>query len=297
MRMRKIIENTVKFSTGAVAATLLATMFFAGGRAPAKESGTDAKLSVEQIVEKTNRVAYYQGFDGKSDVTMTIVDSQGRKRNRKLTILRRDTADPDAEDKEASRKKDQYCGEQKFYVYFHRPADVNKTTYLVHKHLDRDDDRWLYLPSLDLIKRIAAGDERTSFVGSHFYYEDVSGRHIDEDKHELVETTDNYYVLKNTPKKPGEVEFAYFKMWIHRKTFINVKTEYYDDKGNKYRQYTAKKVETIQGYPTVTKARMADLRTDGYTDAEYSNIKYDIGLPESIFTQRYLKRPPYEHLK
>ncbi len=28
-------------------------------------------------------------------------------------------------------------------------------TLLVWKHQDRDDDRWLYLPALDLVKRIA----------------------------------------------------------------------------------------------------------------------------------------------
>ncbi len=297
MGIRTTIRNVAALGAAAAVTALFTTLVFTERKASAQKNESDGNLTVEQIVERTNRVSYYQGYDGKSDVAMTIVDAQGRKRNRRFTILRRDAADPDAEDADASRKKDKYCGEQKFYVYFHRPADVNKTTYLVHKHLDRADDRWLYLPSLDLIKRIAAGDERTSFVGSHFYYEDVSGRHIDEDKHELVETTDNYYVLKNTPKKPKEVEFAYFKMWIHRKTFINVKTEYYDDNGNKYRRYTAKKVETIQGYPTVTRARMTDLQTDGYTDVEYSDIEYNVDLPESIFTERYLERPPYKHLK
>ncbi len=39
------------------------------------------------------------------------------------------------------------------------------------------------LPDLDLVKRIAAGDKRTSFVGSHFLYEDISGRAVQEDKH------------------------------------------------------------------------------------------------------------------
>lgn len=120
-------------------------------------------LSVESIVEKANHVAYYQGRDGRAQVAMQITDSQGRKRRRKFTILRRDV-DP----------AETSAGDQQFYVYFHRPADVNKMAFMVWKHLDRDDDRWLYLPALDLVKRIAASDERTSFVGSDFFYEDVS---------------------------------------------------------------------------------------------------------------------------
>jgi outer membrane lipoprotein-sorting protein len=167
----------------------------------------------------------------------------------------------------------------------------------VWKHIKKDDDRWLYLPALDLVKRIAATDKRTSFVGSHFYYEDVSGRSIHDDEHELIDTTEHYYVLKNTPKDKKLVEFAYYKMWIHRKSFIVVKTEYYDEQDRKYRVYEAKGVKTIQGYPTVTKARMTDLKANGHTDLEYEDVKYNIGVPESIFTERYLRRAPREYLR
>lgn len=251
------------------------------------------EASVEAIINKTNRVSYYQGEDGRAQVLMTITDSQGRKRRRKFTILRRDEAPPES----FKGEPDQYCGDQKIYVYFQRPADVNKMVFLVLKHVDGDDDRWLYLPALDLVKRIAASDKRTSFVGADFLYEDVSGRSLAEDTHELVETTKNYYVLKNTPKAPDTVEFSYFKMWIHRQTFIPVKTEYFNQQGEKYRVYEALKVDTIQGYPTVIKSRMKDLRTKGETVIEYSGVQYNIGLPDNIFSERYLRQPPTKYLK
>jgi hypothetical protein len=163
--------------------------------------------------------------------------------------------------------------------------------------MDKDDDRWLYLPALDLVKRIAATDKRTSFVGSDFFYEDVSGRNVKADVHELTKTTDNYYVLKNTPKKPKEVEFTYYIMWIHRKTFIPVKIEYFDSEGKKYRIYEALKVETIQKRPTVTKARMRNLKSKGQTVTEYTGVKYDMDIPEEVFTERFLRRPPQKYLR
>ena len=252
----------------------------------------DAVPSVQEIVEKADMVAYYQGKDGSAKVSMTITDSQGRARQRQFTILRMDDPPPAGEP-----EGDAYCRDQKFYVYFHLPADVNKMAFMVWKHVEKDDDRWLYLPALDLVKRIAAAEKRTSFVGSHFFYEDVSGRNTNADEHELVDTSDNYYVLKNTPKDPASVEFAYYKMWIHRKTFTTVKVEYYDNNEEKYREYEALGVETIQRYPTVTKSRVKDLRTAGNTVIEYSNVKYDIGLPEDIFTERYLRRAPLKYLR
>lgn len=249
---------------------------------------------VDQIVNQANRVAYYQGSDGKARVNMTITDKQERTRERRLTILRWDQPDPSASGEEPS---DDYCGTQKIYAYFDRPADVNKTVFMVWKDLDGDDDRWMYLPALDLVKRISSTDKRTSFVGSHFYYEDVSGRNINDDIHELVKTTDDYYVLKNTPKNKDIVEFSYFEMWIHKASFLVVKIDYYDRENKKYRVYEALQVENIQGYPTVVKARMSDLKTGGHSILEYSNVEYNIGIPEDIFTERYLRRPPRKYLR
>lgn len=268
----------------------------------ATEKAADVKspeekiLSVDEIVNKTNHVAYYQGFDGRANVKMTITDSQGRQRNRELTIIRWDQPDPN-QPKEGQSKDSSFCGEQKIYAFFNRPADVYKTVFMVWKHLDKDDDRWMYLPALDLVKRISATDKRTSFVGADFSYEDVSGRNINDDVHELVKATEDYYVLKNTPKDPKLVEFAYFEMWIHRESFIVVKTDYYDNQDKKYRTYEALEIKQIHGYSTVTKAKMTDLRTKGNTVAEYSNVEYDIGIPESVFTERYLRKPARRYLK
>ncbi len=266
---------------------LMVSVLIVGAGAALLAEGEKPQISVDTIINKANKIAYYQGSDGRARVSMTITDSQGRERGRKFTILRWDQPGD----------SDDFCGDQKFYIYFQRPADVNKMVFIVWKHLDKDDDRWLYLPALDLVKRISSTEKRTSFVGSDFFYEDVSGRNLDEDTHELLETTDNFYVLKNTPKKPETVEFSYFKMWVHRKTFITVKVEFYDKKGEKYRVYEAVEVKTIQEYPTVVKSRMKDLRTKGETVIEYSRVKYDVGLPENIFTERYLRRAPRKYLK
>jgi hypothetical protein len=219
---------------------------------------------------------------------MTITDKKGQTRNREFIILRKDFTDG---------------GDQKYYVYFLKPADVRKTVFMVHKHTDikKDDDRWLYLPGLDLVKRIAASDKRTSFVGSDFLYEDVSGRNLTEDRHELIETTDKYYVVKNIPKKPDTVEFSYFNVSIDRKTFVPMTMEFYDKKDKLYRIIESQKVETfefkdnekIQKFPTVIKSVVSDLNTGSKTVMEFTDVKYNVNLKD-IFTERYLRRPPKE---
>ncbi len=245
----------------------------------------EAELSADMIVKKAVQAAYYQGKDGRAQVSMTISDSQGRARQRRFTLLRRNLSDAGV------------IGDQQFYVYFHRPADVNQTVFMVWKNLGKDDDRWLYLPALDLVKRIAASDERTSFVGSDFFYEDVSGRGTDEDHHTLIETNQNFYLIESHPKDPSRVEFESYTSWIHRKTFIPIKISYFNKNKEHYRTYEALKVEKIQNFQTVVQARMTDLRTQSKTEVRYDKVEYNLNLPEEIFTERYLRNPPKRHLR
>jgi len=237
---------------------------------------------VSEIVDRANLASYYAGDDGRSEARMKIEDAQGRTQLRQFTILRNDHADG---------------GDQDFMVFFSRPSDVRGTVFLVHKHVDSDDDRWLYLPGLDLVRRISPGDKRTSFVGSHFFYEDVSGRHPQDDEHRLVETTDTHYVLESTPRKPGEVEFERFVTQVDRATFLPMKTEYYDDQDRVYRVMEVLEVEEIKGYPTVTRSRMSTPLDGGGTLMEFRYIEYDVGLPGDIFSERYLRNPPIDWLR
>lgn len=238
---------------------------------------------VQTIVTKANIVAYYQGDDGKAKVKMTITDKRGQQRDREFIILRKDVTDG---------------GDQNYFVYFLRPPDVRRMTYLVRKHaaIDKDDDRWLYMPAIDRVNRIAAGDKRTSFVGSDFLYEDVSGRSLDEDTHELTQTTDTQFIVKNTPKKPDTVEFSYFTVAIDRKNYVPMKMEFFDKEGKLYRTIESQKVEVIQDFPTVTKSVVQDLKSGSKTEMEFTEVQYNIGLKD-IFEERYLRRPPREAMR
>jgi hypothetical protein len=235
----------------------------------------------DAIVERANLAAYYAGADGRSEVRMIIEDAQGRQQRRQFTVLRRDVEDG---------------ADQQFLVVFSQPSDVRGTVFLVHKHVAGDDDRWLYLPGLDLVKRISAGDKRTSFVGAHYFYEDVSGRRPDEDTHELVETNDSAYVLKHVPKDASVVEFSSYVTWIDLQTFLPMKIEYENSAGRVYRRVEVIEVEDIEGHPTVTRSRVSDLDANGQTDMQFRFIDYDIDVPADVFTERSLRRPPREWL-
>ncbi|PID44006.1 MAG: outer membrane lipoprotein-sorting protein [Gammaproteobacteria bacterium] len=241
-----------------------------------------ADLGPEEIVAKANIAALYSGADGRAEARMKIVDARGRTQYRQFTMLRKDIEDG---------------GDQLFYVIFSRPSEVARTVFLVNKHPGTDDERWLYLPGLDLVKRIAAGDKRTSFVGSHFFYEDISGRDIQADTYRLLESDQDHYVIEATPKDAEAVEFSRYVITIDKSNFLPVRAEYFDKQGVAYRLAETVKVDVIDGHPTGTRLVMKDLRDGGQTMTEMRFVNYDIGVPETVFTERSMRIPPKDWIK
>jgi len=240
-------------------------------------------MTADEIVEDSNLAYYYAGNDGRANLTMTIIDRRGRVRTREMTLLRKDIKDG---------------GQQKFYVYFRKPSDVSRMVFMVWKQVKGDDDRWLYIPAIDLVKRIASSDKRSSFAGGVFTYEDVSGRRTSDDTHELLDEDKlngkSVYVVKNTPKDAGEVEFSYYIARIDKKTLLPLKGDYFDKSGKLYRTITVDRIALVDGIPTVFKATAEDLDKGLKTTIVFHDVAYNVGIKERIFTERYLRRPPRE---
>ena len=76
-----------------------------------------------------------------------------------------------------------------------------------------------------------------------------------------------------------------------------IKAEYYDEENKLIRVIEAVEVAPIQGKPTVIKSMAKDLQRGGRTVMEFINPAYDIGLTESIFAERYLRRAPVKWVK
>ncbi|WP_028110751.1 outer membrane lipoprotein-sorting protein [Ferrimonas futtsuensis] len=239
-------------------------------------------ITADEVVEKANLASFYAGDDGRSQARMIIVDAQGRKQTRQFSLLRRTL---------------EKGGDQQMLVFFSRPSDVRGTVFRVEKKVTSDDDRWLYLPGLDLLKRISAGDKRTSFVGSHFFYEDVSGRNLKEDSFTLIEESDSHYLIEARPKTPDSVEFSSYRVWVDKGNWLPTKVEYQDKQGELYRRVETVKTETIQGHPTVLRSKISDLASGGYTLMEFRGVQYDLGLPDSVFSERSMRQPPVKYLR
>lgn len=234
-----------------------------------------------ETMKKSQAAFFYAEKDFKARVLMKLVSAGGQERLREMTMLRKNYGAVGAE--------------QKYFMYFYQPADVKDMTFMVHKHPGRDADRWLFVPAISMVRRIAARDKSSSFVGSDFSYEDVSGRNLDDDTHIIVKEekldSKDCYVVKSTPKA-ADVDYSYKLSWIDKADYLPLKEEYYDLRGGLYKVFTASEIKTIKGFPTITKRTMQNVQSGHKTEVTFTKTDYNIGIEDSLFTERYLKQPP-----
>lgn len=264
--------------------TLVTWVVVLGGFAVVPMAAGAQAPTADEIVARSQEAFLAPGDDMSARVTMRLINKAGRERVREMTMLR----------------KDLEGGDQKYFMYFHEPADVRDMTFMVWKYEGKADDRWLFVPAISLVRRVAANDSRSSFVGSDFTYEDVSGRDVAADTHtlkgeEVIDGAD-VYVVESVPKDDG-LEYQRKVSWIDKTSFLSLKEEYYDQRGEHYRTYTANAVADVDGYQTVTHRTMTDLAKEHRTEVVFEEVDYDVGLEEDLFTERSLRRPPNKWIR
>ena len=126
-------------------------------------------MTAYEIMKKVDQ--RYTGETIEQTSTLVLIDKKNRKRERKLKGFT----------KEVSTGK-------KSISFFLSPSDVKNTSYLSYNWDDpsKDNDSWLYLPSLQKTNRISGGDRSNSFMGSDFTYADLDGVEIEDYTYKIV---------------------------------------------------------------------------------------------------------------
>ncbi|HBL17146.1 MAG: hypothetical protein A2X36_14285 [Elusimicrobia bacterium GWA2_69_24] len=285
--------------TGFMLKTAAAMALAMTAATPAQAQPADAAA----IVRKMHQAFFYQGESFKARVKMTLTGASGKERLRELTMLRLNTGPggPSARPDEAVRSglSMPKNGDQRYFMYFHSPGDVRRMAFLVYKYAAREDDRWLFIPALNLVQRIAAKDSQSSFAGSDFSYEDVSGRDLEADEHKLLREEElggkPCHVIESVPR--GSASYKRKTSWVDKANFLPLKEEYYDVQDQLFKEFLAEEVKDVDGAPTVTKRSMKSVKSGHKTVVEFSDVRYRLGLRAEELSERALRNPPGSWLK
>jgi len=215
------------------------------------------------------------------NVEMILINSRGEKRIRKIKMY--------------SRKRS--ANENDMLMRFEYPDDVKGTGFLLREHENKDDERYLYLPALHRIKRIASSGKGGNFMSSDFSYYDIGKPKLNDWKYSLLGSEkikgNDCYKIKCSPASSSIVEetgYGQLIRWIRKDIYLTVKTVYYDRNLKEWKRLDVTNYQKISGVWFQTKMIMTDIQNNHTTKMIFSNLKVNSNLPEVFFTKRFLQR-------
>jgi outer membrane lipoprotein-sorting protein len=209
-----LIRFTSRRRARAAGLAVFAGLVLAAGL-PGSEPADAAARGLAIAREAKRRDTGYGDFS--TTVEMILRNPAGQETRRTLTIR---TLEPAA-------------GNERSLIVFRDPPDVAGTTLLSHSLSDRPDDQWLFLPSLKRVRRIAAGNQSGSFVGSEFSYEDIAPQQVEKYtyaylRHETL-AGQECFVVARMPTNPKS-GYNRQLFWVDTAEYRPLKVENYDRK-------------------------------------------------------------------
>jgi hypothetical protein len=226
------------------------------------------------------------GRDSRFEIQMRLFDRQGRVRERRLRLV-------------GFRGAEKGLRADRLLIRFLFPTDIKGTGFLVLEHPGADDERFLYLPALGRVRRIAGEEKQDSFVGSDFTYEDIGGR----------ELTDYTYVILDSAASWTDPDGRVWPAWklesraidphatyprvvsiVLKETFVIVAAENFNRRDEVVKAFEVRKLQQVSGIWTALELMMMDRQDRTRTEMSVTRAEYDVGLSEADFTRRTLEQ-------
>ena len=190
--------------------------------------------------------------------------------------------------------KDDAQGNNRSVIVFQEPASVRGTRFLTVENPGRDNDQWIFLPSLGRVRRIAGSEGSSSFMNTDFSYDDIASmdRNVDQDNHRILReeklNDKDCYVIESIPK---DAAYQYSKMiqWIEKGNFAAQKIELYDRRGTLVKLLEILEYRDVQGRLSPFVTKMSTLAAGSSTSLNVVELRYDANIPEGVFTPRFLE--------
>jgi len=226
-----------------------------------------------------------EGIAVARNLRMEMIDRRGKSRVRETRAFRK------------------YFGDEKRTAIFYlTPKNVKDTAFLTYDYEDHavDDDQWLYLPAMRKVRRISASDRGDYFLGTDFSYEDIkletrvsikdyTRKTIGEDE---VDGVHCYLVEEKTIDTETAEELGHLRrencvddaIWIVRKSVL------WDLQNKPLKTIYFKEISKVQGIWTAHKIEVENHKTGHHTTFTFSNVDYEKGVNDAVFTQGSLRR-------
>lgn len=226
------------------------------------------------------------GDKSTSRMTMTLKDKSGRQLKRTVQARGMD-----------------FEGGSKQIMFFESPADVRNTGLLSVDHDgDKDDDQWLFLPSLHKSTRISTSERSGSFMGTDITYSDMTRKNTDNYDYKMVEQSvkvggEDCWLIEARPKTDKEKkETGYVKqhVWVSKSKMMPIQMKAWVKEGRKLKYMKFTDIKKVDGIWVAMKILVRVVK-GGNVESETSmiteSIRFNQGdVKDSDFSQRRLEK-------
>jgi hypothetical protein len=266
-----------------------ALLIWCGGRlAEAAPQAETAEWVARQVEDRDT------GRDGRFALKMRLFDRQRRVRERELSLMTMRRRQPDAQRADAASNGDRVL------IRFTYPNDIKGTAFLVWEHRRSDDERFLFMPALGRVRRIAGAEAQDSFVGSDFTYEDISGREFDDYTYAMIERNGEWivpgdehvpaYRIESRARTP-QARYPRVVSTVRKDNFVVVHADIHNRRNDVEKVYEVRRLDRVQGIWTLQDVLMTNTTEHTKTELSVTAVQYNVGLKESDFSRRELERP------
>jgi outer membrane lipoprotein-sorting protein len=185
-------------------------------------------------------------------------------------------------------------GGEKTLLIFVGPRDLRGTALLSHSHPDESDDQWLYLPALKRVKRVAAGNQSGSFMGSEFAYEDIGSQELRKFTYHFLREEpfegEESFVVERRPVAPNS-GYSRQVVWLDKAEYRPLRIDYFDRNGEPLKSLQMRGYQQYGGrFWRPDEMVMVNQQTGRTTCLIWSGHRFDTGLDTGDFDPGNLAR-------
>ena len=223
------------------------------------------------------------GRDSRAEMRMRLYDRQGRVRERTMQIL--------------TLRGSGMRGDRTL-VRFLAPNDIRGTGLLVWEHDNAEDERFLYLPALGRVRRIAGEERQESFVGSDLSYEDIGRRELADYTYAFANANASWTAPDGTGAaawglesraRDSAADYPRTVSLVLKDRLIVTHADIFNRRNERTKVFDVRRLERIDGIWTVMDLVVVNEQQKTRTELTTTSIRYNVGLTEDDFTRRRLE--------
>lgn len=160
-----------------------------------------------------------------------------------------------------------------------------------------DKDMWSYSPKVNRIIKIPSSMMNQGWMGSDFSNKDISKSTdiLDRYEHSLTgqveEDGHTVYTIEAIPHEDAAIVWGKEVLKI-RDDFVLIEQQYWDQDGILIKSMETHDIAEMGGRPVARIMRMGKIATpDEWTEIKVLDIRFDIELPNGVFTLSNLRNP------